>query len=187
MRDIKALLGIGGLYQSSLFLVKLTKLYFIGVFLSVEELGEFAIVSIFVFLLESISKTGVGDYLIARKSNAIDNRQWNNAWTLEFIKYAILSAVTFLSSSHFSVLFGLKDDGFLLKVFSLVFLFNAVKNINITRLQKDLRLKKYLAYNLAPIALGLIVTIFLFYKGITIEALVIGIVCQSCGHVILSF
>ena len=62
--NFKTLYKKGGAYQILRFSIKLTKLYFILKFATPSAMAAFGIFSVMIFFLESISKTGIADYLI---------------------------------------------------------------------------------------------------------------------------
>lgn len=185
MNKFKHIIAITIYFQIITQLIKIIKLYLNGVFLNPKELGIFAIVGVFIFFLESFSKTGTSDYLIA-KNDVVSNEEWYNAWTIDFIKNMVLFAIT-IAAAPIVTSFFKEDVTNYLYIFSIVFIFNALRNNRILQLQKSLNFKKYLTYNLIPIILGVICNYVLFSLGYTIISLVISTVIQSFFLLILSF
>ena len=146
--NFKILYKKGGAYQILRFCIKLTKLFFILKFATPNEMAAFGIFSVVIFFLESISKTGIADYLIVEDNGT---EYWDTAWTVELLRGIFLFLLSlplgYLLCSWYDIS-GYYNIFFIL---SFGFLINGLKNVYIIELRKKLLLNQYIFYNTAPV------------------------------------
>ena len=172
-------------FQIATQILKVFKILIFGYYLQPYDLGLFAIIGIFIFLLESFSKTGTSDYLIA-KEGAISDDEFNNAWTIDFIKNISLFILATIFAPTVGEFFNVDIVDYI-NLYSCVFIFNAIRNNRVLIFQKELMMSKYLLYNFIPLLFGLIFNLYLFHLGLGLYAVILALLFQSFLLFILSF
>lgn len=182
--NFKTLYKKGGAYQILRFSIKLTKLYFILKFATPSAMAAFGIFSVMIFFLESISKTGIADYLIV-EDNGTEN--WDTAWSVELLRGIFLFLLSLPLGYLLCSWYDIYEYYNIFFILSFGFLINGLKNTYIIELRKKLVLNKYIFYNTAPVILHLIATIVFFYFLTPLMAIALGLLTQHLFHVILSY
>lgn len=151
--------------------------------LAPELFGVMVIVNTFRMGVELLSDIGIGQNIISNKKGE-EPDFYNTAWTLQFMRGAILFLVGIAAAIPFAHFY---DSDILAKIIpaiSVIFLLTGVQSPAAFLIQKRLQLKSLAIFEIVVGALTAIVHIVLAYYSRTIWALVLASIISSVFHML---
>ena len=138
------------------------------------------------FLTQGILNLGFESALIHDNIN-INNSKIFSAWTMEVVKGFILCIFLFLLSHQISLLLGNLEIEILLKLTSLIFLIDGLKNINIVFLKKNMEFKKIFFLEFFPFLISNVITLILAITYKEAWIIIFGLIMNRLLYTILSY
>lgn len=165
-------------------LIFLIRLIILIRLLSPEDFGLIAIATIAIDLLLSLTNLGMTQALIQLR--VVDERHYNNAWTLEIIRGLSVTLVAFFSAPLVSHLFGEPGVEEIVRILALRPLMDAAASIKVVELTRNLNFRSISIIELLKSLANTIVAV-VFAKEFGAWALVAGTLAGSATYMWLSY
>jgi len=153
--------------------------------LSPSDFGLMAIAVSIVAIGNSMSAMGVEAALISHKKDI--HYLLNSAWTMELVRGVILFCIFYFISESLSRLYEIEQLSNMLKVLSLIFILNSLKNIGVVYLRKELNFKGIFIYEVLQIFTLVVVTLIVVYLTKSVWGLVAGYISGTLALVIATY
>jgi O-antigen/teichoic acid export membrane protein len=153
--------------------------------LTPNDFGVVAMVMIFYAFLEVFSAVGVDTYLISKKD--LSTKDFDSAWTINFILYALLGTVFYFSRFSIAEFYDKEVLVSVIEYICIMFVLSGLQNIAIVEYRKNLDFKYDLILQVIPKVIAVSVTITMALLIKSYWALVIGMLVSKAAFVVMTY
>ena len=150
-----------------------------------EDFGLMAIGLAVLNISEMLTETGFNSALIQKKGDI--KKYLNTAWTMEFMKSALLFIFIFLLADPISKFYNIQSVSEVIKGISILFLLRGLRNVGIIYFRKNLQIHKQVALDIFPSIVQLIVVIPTAHYLQNVWAIIFSVAARRTSELILSF
>ena len=153
--------------------------------LSPSDFGLFGIAMLVLGSLDQLTKAGVEEALIQKKK--VIEQYLNVAWTINITRGLVIFFLVYLLAPHAALFFRDVRADPVIKTISLILILNALYNIGLVNLQKDLSFKKLIFYKLSGNLADFIVAVSVALVLKNVWALIFGLLVGHFTRLVVSY
>ncbi|MDD5634069.1 MAG: lipopolysaccharide biosynthesis protein [Candidatus Omnitrophica bacterium] len=153
--------------------------------LAPSDFGLMGVAALAINMLDTFSKTGFEAALIQKKEDI--KHYLDTAWTVQFLRAAILCALLFFSAPFVAEFFRSPSACSIIRVLALLYLFMGLQNIGTVYFQRDLQFNRRFIMETGGLITNIAVSVMLAFKLRNVWALVYGSVAGSLITCVMSY
>lgn len=153
--------------------------------LSPSDFGLFGIAMLVLGSLDQLTKAGVEEALIQKKK--VIEQYLNVAWTINVLRGLVTFSLVYLLAPHAALFFRNAQADPVIKTIALILILNALYNIGLVSLQKDLSFKKLIFYKFSGDLADFIVAVSLALILKNVWALICGLLVGHYTRLVVSY
>ena len=166
-------------------IVGFLKIAILARILTPDQFGVFAIATLVLIFLETLTQTGINVYLIQHKRKI--DEYVDTAWVISIARGILMFIVLILLSPLIAKFFSSPESRYVIMLISIVPLIKGFINPSIAKIQKDLMFKKDFAIRATLFGIDTVVVIVVAIITKSAASLAIGLMVSAVFEVILSF
>lgn len=151
------------------------------------QFGIFAIASLVLAFLETITETGINIFLVQLRSSGEVDKYVNTAWVVSIVRGVIVSISIIIFSPGISTFFRSPESLGILYLTSIVPLIRGFINPSVAKFQKEIRFDKEFIYKFPVYLIDSAVAIILALLIKSPVALIYGLISGALLEIIISF